>query len=136
MVDLVITSTNVVSGANARFESGTAGEAITAGRLVYRSSTTKKLMLSDTNSATLEARKPLGIALNGASINQPVTYQLSGEIVIGATLVAGDPYYASDTPGGICPRADVGTTEDVVLIGVGKSTTILSVDIQVPGVTL
>jgi len=136
MTDLVITSTNVVSGANARTDSGIAGEAITAGKLVYKSSTTKKLMLADTNSATLEARRPLGVALNGASINQPVVVQLAGEITIGATLVIGDSYYASDTPGGICPRADVAAGEDVVLIGLGKTTAILAIDIQAPGVTL
>ena len=137
MVDLVIAAPgSVVPGANATVEAGSAGEAITAGKLVYKSSSTKKNMLADTNSATLEARKPTGIALNGASLNQPVDVQTAGDITIGATLVAGDAYYASDTPGGICPRADVGATENVVLVGLARSTTVLAIDIQVSGVTL
>jgi hypothetical protein len=137
MVDLVIaTPGSVLPGTNAVVESGTAGEAITAGKLVYKAAATKKYMLADTNSATLEARKPTGVALNGASLNQPMDVQTGGDITIGATLVPGTDYYASDTPGGICPRADVGATENVVLVGLAKSATVLGLDIQVSGVTL
>jgi len=136
MVDLTITPANVVSDANASRESGTAGVAIAAGQLVYKDSTTKKFLLADTNSATLEARKPLGIALHAAAANQPLTIHKAGPITIGATLVAGTDYYASDTAGGICPRADVGAGENVVLIGLASSTTVLNVDIQITGVTL
>jgi hypothetical protein len=136
MVDLTITPTAVLAGSNARTEEGSAGETIAAGKLVYRSSTTKKFMLADTNSATAEARRPLGIALNGASLDQPIEVQTAGDITIGATLVAGTDYYASDTPGGICPRTDIGAGEFVCLIGLAKSTTVLAVDIQFPGVSL
>jgi hypothetical protein len=136
MVDLTITPTAVLAGSNARTEEGVAGEAITAGQLVYRSSTTHKFMKADTNSVTAEARKPSGVALNGASLDQPIEVQTAGDITIGATLVAGTDYYASDTPGGICPRADVGATENVVLVGLAKSTTVLGLDIQISGVTL
>jgi len=136
MTDLAITPANVVAAANAPIEGGTAGEALAAGKLVYKSSTTKKWMLADTNSATQEARKPAGIALNAAALNQPVDVQTAGDIVIGATLVAGDAYYASDTPGGICPRADVGATENVVLVGLARSTSLLAIDFQYSGVTL
>jgi hypothetical protein len=62
--------------------------------------------------------------------------QKAGDITIGATLTAGTAYYLSDTPGGICPVADVGTGESVCLLGLAKSTTFLALDIQVPGVTL
>lgn len=136
MVDLTITPANVVSDPNASREVGTAGVAVTAGQLVYKDSTTKKYLLADTNSATLEARKPLGIACHAAALNQPLTIHKAGPITIGATLVAGTDYYASDTAGGICPRADVGATENVVLIGLASSTTVLNVDIQITGVTL
>jgi hypothetical protein len=136
MTDITITPTSVVAGANASTETGMAGEAITAGKLVYRAAATQKLMLSDTNAAAAEAHKPLGVALNGASLNQPVMVQKHGDITIGATLVVGDSYYASDTAGGICPRADVAAGEEVVLIGLAKSTTVLAIDIQAPGVTL
>jgi hypothetical protein len=44
-------------------------------------------MLADSDSATAEARKPTGIALNGAALNQPLAVQKSGDITAGGTLV-------------------------------------------------
>ncbi|MGB3486673.1 MAG: hypothetical protein WBA37_11885 [Xanthobacteraceae bacterium] len=136
MTDLTITATNVVAGTNAVRDSGNAGEAIAAGQAVYRSSTTNKWMLADSDAATAEAKKATGIALNGAALNQPLAVLKSGDITIGATLTAGTAYYLSNTPGGICPVADVGAGEDVCLLGLAKSTTVLTVAIQAPGVTL
>ena len=136
MADLTITAASVLAGANAVRDSGNAGEAITAGQAVYRSSTTNKWMLADSDSATAEAKKPTGIALNGAALNQPLAVLKSGDITIGATLTAGTAYYLSATPGGICPVADVGAGEDVCLLGLAKSTTVLAVAIQAPGVSL
>jgi hypothetical protein len=136
VADLTITAANVVAGTNAGVTSGTAGEAIAAGKAVYLSSATKKWMLADSNSATAEARQALGVALNGAALNQPIDVQKSGDITIGATLTAGTAYYLSDTPGGICPLADVGSGEYVCLLGLAKSTTVLSLNIQFPGVAL
>lgn len=136
MADIAVTAANVVAGANAEKDTGIAGETIAAGKTVYKSSTTKKWMLTDSNSATVEARKPGGIALNGAALNQPLIVHKSGDITIGATLTAGTAYWQSDTPGGICPLADVGSGEYVGLIGIAKSTTVLAVDIQFPNVAL
>jgi hypothetical protein len=93
-------------------------------------------MLADSNSATAEARKAGGIALNGASLNQPITVHKAGDLTLGAVLTAGTAYYLSDTPGGICPLADVGAGEYVCQLGLAKSTTVLAVDIQFPNVSL
>jgi len=135
MTDISITAANVVAGSNATRESGTAGEAITAGQTVYKSSTTGKYMLADSNSATAEARTPRGIALNGAALNQPLQILRGGDITIGATLDPEAPaYYLSDTPGGICPVADVGDGEYFCLIGLAKSASVLAVNIQASGV--
>jgi hypothetical protein len=135
MTDLTLTAASVVAGDNAQRAAGVAGETIAAGKAVYLSSTTKKWMLADSNSATVEARKAAGIALNGASLNQPVDVQTSGDITIGATLTPGIGYFLSDTPGGICPVADVGAGEYVCQLGLAKSTTVLSVAIQFPNVS-
>jgi hypothetical protein len=126
----------VVAGANAQRASGTAGVAITAGQLVYKDPATTKYLLADNNAADPNARKPSGVALNTASLNQPIDIQTSGDITIGATLAAGTDYFLSTAPGAICPRADVVATMNVVLIGLARSTTVLAVDIQVSGVTL
>lgn len=136
MTDISITAANVIAGSDANIESGTAGATITAGQAVYKSSTTKKWLLADSDSATAEARVPGGIALNGASNGQPIVVQKSGDITIGATLTAGTAYYLSDEPGAICPLADLASGDYVVLIGLAKSTTVLDIDIQNPGVAL
>lgn len=137
MADLSITAASVVAGSNATTERGTAGETITAGQVVYRDATTGKYLKADNNSATAAVRQPRGIALNGAALNQPLGVLTSGDITIGATLTAGARYYLSETAGGIQPEADLATTgEYVALIGLAKSTTVLAVDIQYPGVAI
>jgi hypothetical protein len=52
-----------------------------------------------------------------------------------AVLTPGATYFLSNTPGGICPDADVGAGEAVVQLGIGKSTTVLAVKVINPGVT-
>lgn len=136
MVDLAVTAASVAVSSNAVRENGTAGEAITAGQAVYKAAATGRYMLADNNSATAEVRQAIGIALNGAAAGQPLAIQKSGDIVIGATLVPGTDYYLSDTPGGIGPRADIAAGEYVCLLGLAKSTTVLALDIQYPGVSL
>lgn len=135
MVDISITPANVIAGSNSSRESGTAGASILAGKVVVKNATSGRYVLADSNAATAAERTPRGIALHAAENGQPLTIHKAGDITIGATLVAGDSYYLSDTPGGICPNADVGATENVVLIGLAKSTTVIAVDIQVSGVT-
>jgi hypothetical protein len=136
MADLDLTPSAIIPGLNSAQEHGTAGETITAGKSVYKSATTKKWMLADSNSATAAARQAGGIALNGASDGQPITVHKSGDLTVGAVLTAGQAVYLSDTPGGLCPLADVGAGEYVCLIGLAKSTTVLAVDIQFPNVAL
>jgi len=136
MADLTITAASVIAGDNAARAAGTAGEAITAGKAVYLAAATKKWMLADSNSATAEARRATGIALNGASLNQPVDVATGGDVTLGAVLTAGTAYYLSDTAGGICPLADVGSGEYVCLLGLAKSTSVLALDIQFPNVAL
>ena len=136
MANLVITAASVLAAADASSSAGQAGEAITAGQAVYLSSTTKKWMLADSNSATVEARQAKGIALNSAAINQPLSVHRSGDITLGAVLTPGVAYYLSDTPGAICPVADIGSGEYVCLLGLAKSTPVLAVDIQFPNVAL
>lgn len=135
MADLTITAASVVPGSGAKTEAGTAGATITAGQCVYKASATGKYMLADSNSVTTEARRARGIALHSASTNQPLTIVTSGDVTIGATLTAGVAYYLSDTPGGICLVADVGTGEYVCLLGLAKSTSVLSVGIEFPNVS-
>lgn len=136
MADLSITAANVVAGADAKTDRAIAGETIAAGKTVYKAAATGKYMLADSNSATAEARVPVGIALCSASLNQPLVIATKGQVTIGGTLTAGVAYYQSDTAGGICPVADIGSGEYATILGIARSTSILDINIQASGVAL
>jgi hypothetical protein len=135
MADISVTATAVLPGSNAVTENGICGATITAGQAVYKSSTTGYWGLADNDGASEEIRFAKGIALNGGAAGQPLRVLKSGDLTLNAVLTAGVAYYLSNTPGGICPVADVGASEYVVLLGLAKSTTVLAVDIQYPGVS-
>lgn len=138
MVDLVITAANVVAGANATKRRGTAGATITAGQAVYLDqSSTGKWLLADGDEDTAAERggQIVGIALNGAADGQPIEVQTKGLITIGATLTAGTTYYLSDTPGGICPLADLASGDYYVIVGIATTAAILDVNFQYSGVS-
>ncbi len=136
MADISITAANVklVSGPS---EAMRAGAAIAAGQVAYKEGATGLAKLGDNDSATAEVRGAHGMALNGAAADQPVTVARNGAVVdLGAVLTAGTDYYLSGTPGGICPRADVVSTDDPVRIGMALTTSRLQIDIADPNVTL
>lgn len=136
MADITITPANVLASSTANRASGTAGATITQGQAVYLDSTTNKWALADSNSANADARRVGGIALNGASLNQPLTVATSGDVTIGGTLVPGTAVYASATPGGLCPVADLVGGDYPCLVGMAKSATVLTIGIAFPGVSL
>ena len=139
MTDLSVTNTLCVPGSNSNQVVGIAGETIAAGKAVYKSSTTGKWMLLDSNAGTAEARgsdvSNVGIAVTGSALNQPIVVHKSGDLTLGATMTAGIPYFLSDTPGGICPVADIGAGEYVVQLGISTSTTVLAVAPKYTGVS-
>ena len=135
MADLAVTAANVQSGAGARIDTKRrAGAAITAGQWVYQDGSQYKL--ADDNSATAAARVPKGVALNNAANGQPIAVQTGGEVTIGAALTAGVGYYLSDTPGGMCPVADLATGEYPCVVGIAKSASVLRIGIVPSGVAL
>ncbi len=135
MADLTVTAANVLAGANAVKKQVKAAAAITAGQVLYRAADGRYGVV-DSDSATAEARIPVGIALNSAGANQPVLIQTAGDITIGATLVVGTIYVASDTPGGIHPALDLETGDYVTIIGVAISTSVLRLAITHSGVAV
>jgi hypothetical protein len=126
-VDVSITAANVVSGAGAVTQVGTAGVAITAGQLVYLDATTNTIKLAHA-STSLATATCVGVALNNAATSQPVTYQTSGDITIGGTLTVGAVYLTSaNNAGGLAPVADLTTGWYTDIFGVAKSTTVLTI---------
>jgi hypothetical protein len=136
MADYTITATAVLPGTGSTTKHGVSGATIVAGKSIVRDPATGKWVLADSNHATVALRTPQGISLNAASDGQPLAIHTAGPITLGAVLTAGVAVYASDTPGGLCPVADVGSGERSVLIGMPSSTSVLEVDIQDSGVAL
>lgn len=136
MTDLSVTPANVIAGSDANYDTGIAGETITAGMAVYKASATGKWMKADNNAATAEARTATGISLNSASASQPISVQRSGSLTTGATMTAGVQYYLSDAVGGICPVADVGAAEYVCLVYLATSTTVAVCNFKYSAVSL
>lgn len=134
MTALSITPANVKAGSNAITVSGLAGATITAGQAVFRDGTTGKFLLSDADGANL--KQVTGLALHGAADGQPLAVQTGGDIVPGATLVAGTTYYLAPTPGDIGPLADVASGDDPIIIGIAKSASVLMMRITDPDVTI
>lgn len=129
MANLTITAASVVAGAGAQTEAGVAGAAVTAGQVVYKA-TTGKYLPADADEDTAAERTAKGIALNGASLDQPLKVLTSGPITIGATLTPGAFYYLSDDPGAICPLADVTGGDYIVQIGYAKTATVIEVSFK------
>lgn len=133
MADLSITATSVIAGADSVGENGFLGATVTAGQLVYKDSADGLWKLADANGAAA-LRTPGGIALNGGVSGQPVRVHKSGDITLNSVLTVNTAYFLSDTPGGICPAADLGSGEYGTFVGIAKSTTVLKVNLTSSGV--
>jgi hypothetical protein len=123
MADLSLTAANVIMSAAGKKSDGIAGEAITAGDVLYKDSAdSNKLKLADANAAG--KRGVVGIALNDAATGQTVSYCISDSaLAIGATVSIGYIAILSGTAGAIAPAADAAAGMEVVILGVGVSTT-------------
>lgn len=136
MADLSITPANVLPRAGARTVRGTAGATITAGQAVYLDPADNRFKLADCDNASTNVRALAGIALNGAAAGQPLTVQNGGDVTLGAVLTAGTTYYLSPNPGGIAPLGDLSAGDYPVIVGIAKSTSVLSVGILPAGVAI
>ena len=110
MADLSITAAQVlrVSGGVSVIQ---AGEAITAGQVLYRKADSKAWKAISSSAAAAEA---IGIALCDAAADQQVAYAPTGAVVnlgAGAAPGKGEVYSVSDTAGGLQPDADIGAAE-------------------------
>lgn len=137
MADLSITAANVVAQGNASIDfSRKAGATVAAGDMVYVEAASGKYKLADADSATQEVQETSGMALNGAADGQPVAVCTGGDVALGSVLTAGARYYLSSTAGKVQPEADLSSGEEINLVGLAKSATVLSIRITRPGVTL
>lgn len=139
MADITITATSVAPYASATtITQYLIGETITAGQVVYLKSSDSRWWKAQTDGTAAESGNgtSIGIALNGGAAGQFVAVQTHGDITIGATIATGVEYYVSNTAGGICPVADLGSADYVTIIGYGISTSVLRLDFNATGLTL
>lgn len=122
MADLTITAANVVLSSGSS-SSALAGETITAGQAVYQNSATLAVWKAQCDGTAAEATA-VGVALNGGGAGQPIAYALPGSTInIGATTVKTSTYHLSATAGGVCPEADLVSTNKRTRIGYATATT-------------
>ena len=130
MADITVTAASVAQGAGAIVRQGTAGATVTAGQPVYiDTADANQLKPADADLSALGSTVA-GIALHGASDEQPLKYiESGGAFVPGATLTQGEVYVLSGTAGGIAPVADLGTGDYPVILFCANSTTVATMKI-------
>ena len=136
MADISITPANVVRGgtsADVVNRAYNAGATVTAGQAVYLDTAASPMAwkLAQCDGTSIESGYgdgvEFGIALHAASSGQPLAVQTDGTITIGGTVVATTEYVVSATAGGICPAADLASTNKYTRIGYGTTTAIIAI---------
>ncbi|MBZ9980403.1 hypothetical protein LB521_04480 [Mesorhizobium sp. BR-1-1-8] len=135
MTALSITAASVLAGSDSSRDNGRAGVAVTAGQVVYKAAD-GTYKLADANDASAIVRKPKGIALHAAAINQPLAVHLKGSITVGATVTPGVAYYLGGTAGTIVPVGDLTTGDHPAFLGMATSATEIDIEIQSPDAAL
>jgi hypothetical protein len=137
MADISITASSVKpANVNTVIGRGTAGATITAGQPVYADST-DSFKIKPAAPSSIAASAVVGIALNGASTDQPVAYAVSGDVTFNAALTAATVYVVGSAAGTISPSADLDASSNTrygTVLGIATSTTNLRVGINPSGV--
>jgi hypothetical protein len=143
MADLSITGTNVIPSTGCVYIQGIAGGTITAGQSIYYNGTTWATATSGTQAdsggaSTVNAGGAtypgIGIALEGASVNQSLNVCVGGYIYLGAVGTVGETYIVSNNAGGIAPVGDIASGKYIVHLGLMIGTGTISVYVRNPNV--
>jgi hypothetical protein len=125
MVDLVITAANVTQQVGGQTGEKIAGASITAGQALTVDSSGQAILASD---ASLALAQVIGIALQNAAAGQPIKYQITGRINVGATLDVGKLYVLS-TSGAIAPCDDIEIGDFPTFLGIAEDADVLRLNI-------
>ena len=112
---------------------GIAGATISPGQVVYADPSANNLLKLAQANSQLQASNIVGIALGSASVNQPLTYAISGDVVVpttgaNTTLTSGSVYVLSaGTAGNMIATGDAGAPASgsgnfASAIGIGNGT--------------
>lgn len=118
---LTITAANVAWQDGPIRDGQVAGEAFSAGALVYLSASNTWLKAQDDGTAAEAGSLGLGVALSTADASGArVSIAVSGSTVSLGTGTAAVIYTNCDAAGGICPSTDnAGSTDKISIVGVG-----------------
>lgn len=135
MVDAVVTAPNVKASAAAVTDWGTLGETATQGQAVrIDAAAGDSLKLADADASAASAAA-IAILLTAGANGQPAKYVIKDPAFQpGFPVTVGEIYVLSGTPGGICPEADLAPGDYVTVIGVGKTSSTIDLDIKRSGV--
>ena len=126
--DITVTAANVkvTSNTGLTIRRVQFGETVTQGQAVYVATADRKYYKADVDDPGKDAA--VGIVLTPAATNEYGYVVLKGLMNMGATLVVGTIYVASDTAGGVRPATDNGTGDKVTILGVATTSSILWVN--------
>lgn len=130
--DLSITAANVAYSSGGVNKDYNAGEAFTAGQVVYVKTSNNKWYKAQCDGTAEEAGSAtiFGIALNTGVASQPAVVQTSGIITAGGTVTVGKVYVISAAAGGIAPIDDITTsTQYVTIVGIGATASTIDMSI-------
>lgn len=119
---------------------GTAGATITAGQPVYADPADSYKLKPAASTNQTQAKNVVGIALNGASADQPVAYASSGDVTFAFTsgsFTAATVYVLGNGTGLISPSADLDSSTNTrygTVLGIAASTTNLRLGINISDV--
>lgn len=108
------------------------GATVTQAQPVYLDSGDGQYKPADADAAATAAA--IGIALTPGVDNDYGLIVTSGLFNPGGTVVVGQVYVVSTNPGGIAPYSDLASGDFVTILGIGATTTLIDVDIQVTGI--
>lgn len=133
MVDLAV-SPNEVQQISGNTQTHLAAVSILQGEVVYLDNA-RQLQRCEADVSAVEANA-LGIALNGASPNQPCVVQTDGVIDLGAgaSPPAGEHYCVSPNPGRIAPDADIAAGMFKTTLGLGIGSNLMKLSLNASGV--
>jgi len=128
--DTVVKATN----AQTVIARGTAGATLVAGEVLYPDATDEyKLKLAvNTAEATAQAA---GIALHGASADQPIAYAKEGDVTFNAVFDPAQAYILTSTAGVMGDTEEIDTDEYGTLIGISVSDSVLRLSLTASGAT-
>ena len=119
MAALVITTSQVKADPDATVINGRVGVAVTPGQSVFYEEESRTWKLASSTGSLAQARTG-GVALATSAINGSIGICTDGLLIVGAGAApAKGTIYVQGIAGAINPSADVATTWNVTVLGVG-----------------